>query len=84
MPESRRVDLQLSFGWRIENPANGRAIEGGGGGYLSRLPLNCEFSSGVATFEVVVKLSVYHYGLATSGTVTRSAVITRAPGECGT
>ena len=83
MPWSERSNPALSFGWRIENPANQRAVQGGAA-WNSTLTLDCTFSSGVARFEVVVKLGVYHYGLAKSGTVTRTATIMRAPGACGT
>jgi hypothetical protein len=83
LPATRRDDGRYRYGWRIENPANGRASQGGGA-WNSSLPLQCEFSSGVARFEVLVKLSVYDYGLAKTGIVTRSALITRTPGACGT
>ena len=83
LPVAKRNDSGLVFGWRIENPANGRASQGGAA-WSSFLPIPCEMAPGVARFDVVVKLSVYSYGLDNTGTVTRSVVITRAPGACGT
>jgi|SRR5687768_8798905 len=74
----------LSFNWRIENPANGRASQGPPGPQINP-SLPCDFSSGVARFEVLVKLFVWRTRIPEfTDTVTRTATITRAPGACGT
>ena len=74
----------LRFNWRIENPANGRASQGPPGPQINPTLL-CDFSSGVARFEVLVKLFVWRIGFPEdTETVTRTATITRAPGACGT
>lgn len=83
LPETQRGNLQLQFGWRYTNPANSRAVAGGAA-WSSQLPLDCTFSAGLARFEVVVTLFVTHLGLGTTGTVNRSVVVTRTPGDCGT
>ena len=83
LPVGKRNDQSLIFGWRIENPANGRAVQGGAA-WASFLAIPCETAPSVASFEVVVKLSVYSYSLDDTGTVTRKVMITRAPGACGT
>ena len=74
----------LSFNWRIENPANGRASQGPPGPSI-RPSLPCDFSSGVVQFEVLVKLLVWRTGITEFvSTITRTARITRAAGACGT
>jgi hypothetical protein len=74
-------DPAKTFSWRIEIPATGRAVQGGA---LGILPVSCEIAPGLARFDVVVKLIVYSYALDSTATISRPAVITRAPGACGT
>lgn len=77
-------EQDLRFNWRIENPANGRASVGPPGPQINPT-LTCDFSSGIARFEVLVKLIVWRAGLPEdTETVTRTATITRAAGACGT
>jgi hypothetical protein len=73
----------LDFRWRLENPANGRATTIFGPSTSLALP--CDFSSGVARFEIVVKLLVWRTGRPEfTDTKTRNVVINRAAGACGT
>ena len=82
-PAAAAQDRNLRFRWRIENPANNR-VAAGPGSLDFRTTFNCEFSSGVTTFDVAVLLTIDPEGDFEERVVTRIVRITRAPGACGT
>ena len=82
-PAAAAQDRNLRFRWRVTNPANNR-VAAGPGSLEFRTTFDCEFSSGVSTFDVAVLLTIDPEGDFEERVVTRIVRITRAPGACGT
>lgn len=68
-----------SFSWRFTNPANGQVVTASG--QSARPDLGCNVSSGVATFQLSIVLTITASG--STATVTGTQQIARAAGACG-